>query len=852
MQSNYYRIIGIVLLFMFGYTASDAQRSFRGKMGKKKGIKSIKKAIQPCKEVAGLFTLYQDTTSGSVFFKIRKDQIDKEFIYVSMLEDGVLTARHFRGAYQANLIFTIKKHYDRFEFVQENTGFYFDKNNALSKAADANISKAIIASEAIIAQDSAKENFLIKADGLFMSEKMTKINNTGFNPRAFKLGRISKEKSKYRSINSYPKNTDLVIEYVYENAKPRNFGGADVTDPRYVSAVVRHNFLEMPENDFQPRYDDPRIGYFLQQVNDMTATDATPYRDMINRWHLVKKDPNAALSEPVEPIVWWIENTTPEELRAGVKEGIEKWNKAFEKAGFKNAIVAKIQPDDADWEAGDVRYNVIRWTASPRPPFRGYGPSFVNPRTGQILGADVMLDYSAFKRIFLDTKPYDLADVDLASKLHPEEEENLAKHDENHQFCMAGDFASLDLMFADQVLRFDGADAQALKAMENELLVRLVMHEVGHTLGLMHNMRGTQMLSPEELNNVELTTEKGLQNSVMDYPLVNIAKDRSKQGHYYSMSTGPYDWWAIEYGYKPNLSEKDLQTITARSTEPDLAFGNDADAMSSSARGIDPRVMVYDMSNDVIGYSKERIELIQSMMKNLKDKYSEKGETYQELRTAYYIMYAHYLRSAMSVSRYVGGIYVDRAFQGQKGGTKPFTPVPMEEQKKALKLLSDYVFAPNAYPVPADLLAHLQIQRRGQNFFGRTENPKIHFDVFGIQRAAMSHLLHPTTLQRIIDSGVYGNEYTIDLMMKDLNDAMFKADASSNVNSYRQNLQIEYTKRLISMLDSDPRNRFPYQARSMALYNLQQVRKIAANGRGDLQTRAHKDHLITLIDHAIK
>ena len=128
----------------------------------------------------------------------------------------------------------------------------------------------------------------------------------------------------------------------------------------------------------------------------MTSSDHTPYRDLIHRWNLKKKDPGAKISEPEKPIIFWIENTTPYEFRDAVSEGVLAWNKSFEAAGFKNAIQVKVQPDNAGWDAGDIRYNVLRWTSSPSPPFGGYGPSFVNPKTGQILGADIMLEYVYF------------------------------------------------------------------------------------------------------------------------------------------------------------------------------------------------------------------------------------------------------------------------------------------------------------------------------------------------------------------------------------------------------------------------------------------------------------------------
>ena len=149
----------------------------------------------------------------------------------------------------------------------------------------------------------------------------------------------------------------------------------------------------MPDSNFKARMDDPRVGYFTHQVNDMTSVGALNYRDVIHRWRLEKKDPTALISEPVKPITWWIENTTPKELIPTIKKAGETWNLAFEPLGFKNAVVIKVQPDSATWDAGDIRYNVLRWASSPNPPFGGYGPSFVNPITGEILGADIMLEW---------------------------------------------------------------------------------------------------------------------------------------------------------------------------------------------------------------------------------------------------------------------------------------------------------------------------------------------------------------------------------------------------------------------------------------------------------------------------
>lgn len=862
----------LLIMLVLGFCFSSATAQKKGKKGKKgqdtttttktpatkkkgskKKEKTIKDMVKKCEKFEGLFDIYQDTTNGSAYLQIHKDQLNKEFIYFSHIVDGALSAGHFRGAYGSNEVFTIRKYYNRLELVKENTNFYFDKDNAISKAADANISDAILLSEKILAQDSAKENYLIKADGLFLTEKVDLVNFTYMRRRGFKLGRLSKNKTKYLKLRNYPENTDVVVEYVYDNSMPRGFGGPDVTDSRYVSVKTQHSFIEMPDNDYKARWDDPRIGFFANQVTDMTATDATPFRDMINRWHLVKKDPSAAVSEPVQPIVWWIENTTPVEFRDAIKEGVLAWNSAFEKAGFKNAMQVKVQPDDADWDAGDIRYNVLRWTSSPIPPFGGYGPSFTNPRTGQILGADIMLEYVHFTNRVKYTKLYEGSNAygDDAEELNAEEAELMEAFGHNKHFCSFSNFLQQNRMFGETILRADGSNDLEMTKIKKEAMIELVMHEVGHTLGLMHNMKASQLYSPAQVNDMSLTSKTGLTASVMDYVVINVAKDRSKQGHYYSTAVGPYDDWAIEFGYKPELSESDLQKLASKSASSNLPFGNDADDMRSPGKAIDPRVMVGDLSNDAVSYSTDRMDLVLNMMKTIQQKYYEEGETYQELRTGFGILTGQYFNANTVISRYVGGMYVERAFQGEEGATKPFTPVPADYQKKAMDALAKYAFAPDAFDVPDELYSYLQIQRRGFNLFGGPEDFKIHRVVLNMQRGVLRHLLHPNTQQRIVDTQVYGNEYGIDKMMTDLNDAIFKADALGNVNTYRQNLQLDYTKMLIDMITGKYSNRYPNHGKSMALYNLKQIQKIASNGRGDMQTKAHKEHLKLLISKAL-
>ncbi|TVQ05722.1 MAG: DUF5117 domain-containing protein [Balneolaceae bacterium] len=806
-------------------------------------------AVEKSVPYEGLFTIYQDTTNGSVKLAIREDQVGKEFIYFGMTHDGVLDAGHFRGAYRDNKIIRIQRYFDRIEFVHVNNRYHFDDESPLSRAASANISEATLHSAKIDVEDSETGMILIDGDGLFLSENLHQIKPSPspvMQPGQFSIGNLSREKSKYSRIRSYPKNTDITVEYVYDSQYPTGSASSGVTDRRSVTIAFQHTFIEMPENDYQPRYDDPRVGYFTTEVDDQVSISATPYRDMIHRWHLVKKDPEAELSEPVEPIVWWIENTTPHEFRETIKEATLAWNEAFEAAGFKNAIQVKVQPDDADWESGDIRYNVLRWTSSPVPPFGGYGPSFVNPRTGQILGADVMLEWVFFRN---QLRQEDIFANDSGS--HSIFDEPLDQH-----YCSFGHHMHLNNLFGMNALYLLDASVDDIEGFQHEALTMLILHELGHTFALNHNMQASTLHNPVDIHSRELADTIGLTGSVMDYSAVNINSDRENQGRFYDIKPGPYDIWAIQYGYTtvpgdPEAEQAKLEEILSRSTEPELAFGNDADDMRSPNRGIDPRVMIGDMSSDPVAYAVDRMSLIRELMDGIVEKFgSREGQSYQELRNAYMVMMGQYGTQAGVITRQIGGVYRDRAFIGQEGATIPFEAVPLEKQKEAMNHLSTYLFAPDAFHTSHEVYNYLQAQRRGFGFFASSEDPKIHTQVLNMQTNALSHLLNSNTLQRLTDSRTYGNRYSVADMTGDLTTAIFEADLRLNVNTFRQNLQIQYVNRLISILGSDNHDHI---SKSAALYNLQNIRGMMDNrSRGNAETRAHTAHIKLLIDKALE
>ncbi|WP_100644023.1 zinc-dependent metalloprotease [Alteromonas facilis] len=813
--------------------------------------KTLTQILETKSAFDGFLPIYQDEKDGSSLLVIDPSQLDKPFLYFASTVDGPVAAGHFRGGFRDYRLIEMRRDFDRIEFVAKTPRYYFDPENAISKAADANISEAVLVSAKIEHEDDGK--IAIKLDDVVTNENLHRIapmpaDDPKVDKTRYKLGKLSGDKTKIASIDNFAQNTHVVVDYVFENDTPKVSGGNEITDPRFTTISLQHAFIELPESDFQPRRDDPRIGYFGQQFDDLTSDQTFIGRDVINRWHLKKKDPNAAVSDPVEPIVWWIENTTPVEWRDTIRDATLAWNSAFEKAGFSNAIVVKVQPDDADWKADDVRYNVLRWTSSPTPPFGGYGPSVANPLTGQIIAADIMLEYTFMKGRWITGKMF----TDGVNALENPLPEGLSEEAVN--YCSLGHQLNAGLMFGQYASLAQGMDDINKDKLLKQSMYYLILHEVGHTLGLNHNMKATQLHGPKEAHDASIT-QGILAGSVMDYPSVNYAPEGMEQGDFYSEKPGPYDDWAIEYGYStaladPNAEEERLSSILARSTEPALAFGNDADDMRAPGRHLDPRVNIFDMSSDAIAYAQDRFGLIKSTATKLKDKTLTEGRSHNDLVVGVNVVFGEFARQASVVSRYVGGVYVDRSYVGQEGYQQPFTPVAKADQERAMKTLRDFVFAPNAISEMEPLFAYLQRQRRGFDHFGNNEDPKLHDMLLGAQKNVLNHLLHPAVTLRLSDTALYGNEYSVEALLADLTAAIFDADIKRDVNSYRRNLQTEYVERLIAISGLEAASKYDNFAKAAAVYELNRVKKLVDSSRGDQATKVHRFYLNDRISRA--
>ena len=828
------KILLLSLALFINCSISNAQYSLFS-LEKNNKSKSKKEVVKPdpikdktkgCEVFEGLFKIYQNKKNGKSFIEIDTSHLDNEFIYFSYIENGVTDAGAVKGSYRGSKIIKISKFYNKIDFTINNTKYFFDEESQLSKASNTNINTPLIISEDIIVKSDDKTRFLINADNIFLNESLQQVKYSyPGSYKGFRLGNLSKSKTRYNKIRNYPENTDVVVNYYYESKYPSKRGGEAITDSRNVSVLVQHSLVRMPDDNYIPRTDDTRVGFFTTQSNHMTTLDQVNYRDFINRWRLEKKDPTKELSEPVKPIVYWIENTTPLEFRDIIKEGVERWNIAFKEAGFINAIQVKIQPDTAEWDAGDIRYNVLRWTSSPNPPWGGYGPSFVNPRTGEILGADIMLEWSyVTNRIVADNLYNDnsLEDKNCCTAAHFQQVEN-----------------SLGINYIKNMNLGEEMEEELVK----QSLYRLVLHEVGHTIGLNHNFKASALLTTDELNNKEIVNEKGVTSSVMDYPAININKNPENQALFFDVKPGFYDIWAIQFGYTQFIEDEEegLDKILSRSTEKELAFANDALDMRSPGKGSDPNAMIYDLSSNQLDHSVDKINMVIDILKNLKSKYTTDNDTYEELYRSYINLVYSYYQALNIVTRQIGGVYIDLSHTDQNSEKKPFESVDKETQKKAMDILAKYAFS-NKILLQEDLFPYLMKQRRG---FNVSTDPTIHQRILRYQNYLLNHLLNSRVLLRISNSSLYGNEYKLPYYMIDLRNSIFSSDIDKNVSTIRQNIQVSYVNRLLSIVN--PKSSYDNLAKTSAYYNLNWLKDNLDNKIGNLQTRQHKDYILYLI-----
>jgi len=848
---------------------------------------SFESAIKESKQIDGLFTLYQNAEKGKLLAEIEPNQLNTTFLLTITLESGIGESGLHSGLPIADLLFTFRKVGERLQFSVPNVYFRTDPGDPLQRSVQRSFSNSVLQTLPILSTHPDRKSYLVDLAPLFLADL------PGITPiLPFLLGAsytLDPNKSYYDTVTNFPTNTEIRSVYGFSGGASSEAFPAFVTalpDSRAFNLQIHYSLSQLPTNNgYRSRLADDRVGYFLTAYQNFSdESPRSPFVRYINRWHLEKANPSAAMSPPKEPIVFWIENTVPTEYRDAVRDGIEMWNKAFEKIGFQNAIVAKQMPDNADWDPADVRYNTIRWLTAYDVGFVGIGPSRVNPLTGQILDADILID-AGFARFLkqqfqsvveqneLRMMP-DLAKLTGVNALcgygiDSQQLQTTVKPNPAPKWAFRW-LASYDLCYGLEARRQLSVGSIALSTMQNVLpsdsemkqfvqqyLRMLVAHEVGHTLGLRHNFRASSMLKPEELHNVEITRQKGLVGSVMDYSSVNLAPPGVKQGDYFTQVVGPYDEWAIAYGYSispdnrlPQLEKRFLEEIARRAPEPELAYATDEDLFAR----LDPQTNVFDLSSDLLTFAPLQLENALQMWDRVERRYPLDGQSYNDVRIIFDDIFNYYFQNSRFLVNFIGGQSFNRYRGGDSRDRLPFEPISVDQQRKALGLIKTYVFDENKFQFSPELLNKLAPAR----WFTWGEFPEvapleypIYDRVLLFQSIILRDLLSGSRLARLRNIELKTTSAEQALTLPELFDTVqsgiwgevLNPEQDLKLSSIRRGLQREHLNLMSGMILRSIS--VPEDARSIAWYELRQLQKALNNTlkrRGDemdVYTLAH-------------
>ncbi|MEQ1683125.1 MAG: zinc-dependent metalloprotease [Burkholderiaceae bacterium] len=623
---------------------------------------------------------------------------------------------------------------------------------------------------------------------------------------------------------------------------------ATTPDARSFFIGFVYNLRELPEQPMAVRAADPRVGYFTDSYTDLSNDlRANPRVHNLKRWRLEKKDPQAALSEPVKPITYWMDRNIPQRYRASVQSGILEWNKAFERIGFKDAIVARQQPDDATFDNMDASHASIRWFVGADVGF-AIGPSHSDPRTGEILDADIGMS-DVFGRGSRRQARDDIA----AAFGHD--------HGSAEETCTYATDGAQQMSFALDLLEARGElepDSPETEAFVQAYIKDTITHEVGHTLGLRHNFKASTTVTRAQLRDKAFASTRGISGSVMDYNAFNLALAGEPRGEANMSTLGSYDYWAIEYGYKPLDASGEtaaLRAIAERSlTDRSLVFADDGDV---GGEALDPLVNTFDLGDDPLAYAQRRLALSKELWERVQQRRPQLGDDPERARRSVLAGFRQVNALPAIAAKYVGGMHTERAQPGS--GTATFRPVEPARQRQALRFLTDELFSAASFRFRPEFLASLTPDYIE---FNRAGPLSVAAAMLALQTQALDRLLDAGTARRLLElpnylpEGQRKSSISLNEVYATLQSAVWsELKSGKDIDAPRRSLQREHLKRLQGLL-TRPSAALPADAISLArmqAVELQgQLRAASVRGGQSVESRAHLQDALALLTEALR
>jgi len=696
----------------------------------------------------GMLSTYFDDEKQKLFLQFNDSVLEKPLLMVSryvQLPSGYSAYRN-AGSKTAEQVIQFEKRGSRILLKQISYVNNADTSDPIYQSVVNNHLNPILAS---FEKENVEEGENLINVSEFFSKDSPSFNVVGeTQKKSFKIGGLDKKRSFIDKARSYPRNTEITHTLTYPaNSPPRGNRSETLT------FQMNHSIIALPEDPMPVRYTDHRVGWFsLEKYNySSEALKSDNYRVAV-RWRMEPKDEAAYLSgelvEPKKPIVFYLDPATPLKWRPYFKKGIEDWNQAFEKAGFKNAVIAKDPPtkeEDPDFSPEDIRYSVVRYVASTTR--NATGPSVKDPRTGEILESDVIWYHNHLRsyrnRYLLETG----AANPKARTLNTPEEEI------------------------------------------GEMMRRVIAHEVGHALGLPHNMKASSAYPVDSLRSGSFTQKMGIAATIMDYARYNYVAQPGDENIRFVRQMGPYDDYAIEWGYRyfPGQEPEEIKSklaafVSVRNLNPIFQFGSG---------GTDPDSQTENIGDDPIKATAYGLSNLKIVAKNLEKWTTADGQNFDDLKELYLEMVSVYRRYIYHVANLVGGVRETRVVKGQI--EQVYENVPRSDQLMALNTLEREVWNSPMWLLDPALISQFEDEGR--------------LPLIGnLQKALVYRLLSTRKLNQMISSAesVKGNPLSTKELMNTLVAQIVK-DAKS-LDALKKGLQLALVERLIELKEDEKAN----------------------------------------------
>ncbi len=812
----------------------------------------------------GLFTLWRK--NDHVYVELTPAQLGQDYIQSAAPSNGLGGWAIVWGEamFSQTKLIRFTRNGNRVVITWPNTFFKAPANSARQRSIDQSFAPSVVATAPIVAEDAVSGKIVFDAapflgDVLGMQAVLQQALQTG-PEHAY---RLDSTRTVFGPSKAFPQNVIIDADQTWASDQPNVVDTSP--DARTIQLRIVYNLAQPPnDTDYMPRIYDDRVGFVASPYLDFSNdTKLSRNLNYIVRWNLQPSDPTKAVSPAKKPVVFYLSNTIPDEYRPAIRAALLQWNRAYEKIGISNAIEVQDQPNDPNWDPDDIRYNVVRWVTEAYPSFGAEAQWVYDPRTGELFHSGILVDavegYGPTNTWEYFITPTRAANGRLQMPQFGYGADKLAE-------TTYGSIA-LDLLGRDE-----GAGDQWQYRVD--ALTSTILHESGHDMGFQHNFIGSEAYTASQLQSKGFTSRMGVASSVMEYAPVNLWPKSKGQGSYWQTALGPYDYYAIHWGYAripgARTPQDELPTLrrwaAAGWANPMTRFASDEDVSWVNAHAIDPRVNWFDLTTDTLGWCSTQLDLTCHLMHVVDQRWPKPGHSPEESYDAFGWLMVHYERCSDIAEHFIGGEYLSRAHKGDPGASPALQPVSRSEEQRAFGVLNKYVFAQGAWDFSPALLNTLVYTEQAPIWGGAwAYNPPQRHDMpiaqiaLAEQATLLQTIYQPTMLQRLDDLSMKarpGQTMSLTDLFDWSQQGIFGDLRSANYapTEVRRNLQEWYTRQLIGLwLRPDPAT--PYDAQSLARAKLVQeqsdVRYAMRSSKLDELTRAHLQNLDVLITRAL-